>query len=402
MMAVFAYKALDAGSQRRGGTLTADSAAEARRRLRERGLRILEFKAASASAWRVPRFGSGKRSQDIVAEAARNLSLLLAAGVPLTESLDVLVEQSNGRFELVLRRVRERVAEGTPLAEALGEHPHYFGQVFRSAVRVGEVSGNLDQSLRELAAYLRERQDLQAGLVTALIYPMLLVTLSTFVVLFLMTFVIPQLLEVLTAAGKTLPASTRLLKSVSDTLVGQWLWLTIGVAAFALGIGAALRTNRGLLLWHRAQLRLPLLGVLVRKSLTAQFAQMMSLLLRSGVPFDQAIGVVRGTVRNRVLAEELERVRTAVEAGSDIAPALGGSRIFPPLVVQLVSVGQNAGELESMMEQLRQSYETEVRLAVARFTAALEPLLIIILAAVVGFVVFATMMPILQASRVIG
>lgn len=400
-MAIFAYKALDAASEFRHGTLTADTAAEARRRLRAGGLRILELKTAVSARWRTL-WPARRRGQDLVAETARNLSLLLAAGVPLTEGLDVLVQQASGNFEAVLRRARERIAEGMSLADALADHPRYFNEVFLSAVRVGEASGNLDQALGELAGYLRERQDLQAKLVTALIYPLILAVLSTFVVIFLMTFVIPQLLEVLTAAGKSLPASTQLLKTLSDLIVKHWLWLLVGGMALAGVFTATVRSRKGRHLWHNVKLRLPLLGVLTRKTLTAQFAQIMSLLLRSGVPFVKAVGVARQSIPNEVLARELESVQRAVEAGSDIAPALTGSRIFPPLVVHLVSVGQNTGELEHMMEQLRHGYENEVRLAIARFTAALEPVLIIILASVVGFVVFATMMPILQATRVIG
>jgi type II secretory pathway component PulF len=165
---------------------------------------------------------------------------------------------------------------------------------------------------------------------------------------------------------------------------------------------ALLRTVRGQRCWHRLLLRLPLAGTLTAKAVVAQFAQMTVMLLRAGVPFVEAMTVVRQSIRNRVLADELEAIRTAVEAGSDIAPALCNSRIFPPLVVHLMAVGQETGELTAMLEQLRAGYEQEVRLAVGKFTAALEPLLIVILAAVIGFVIFATLMPILEATRVMG
>ena len=402
-MPVYAYKAHDATDRVLAGTLVADTPADGRARLRERDLRIVQFRPASVRERPGPRFGrSSARRREQVAETARHLALLLRSGVPLVDGLDVLIRQQTGRFETILRDVREQVSGGSTLADALERHPATFDRLVISAVRVGQSAGSLDEALTELSAFLLERQTLHARLTGALVYPCVLLGLGIGVVVFLMSTVIPQLLAVLIASGKPLPASTVLLKSFSDALLEYgWLMLGGGVLLGA-GVGAFVRTERGRLLWHRMALRLPLLGPLLAKTSVAQFAQMTTMLLRSGVPFVDAIDTVARSVHNRVLRAELIAIKAAVEAGSDVAPTLEGSRIFPPLVQHLVAVGQDTGELAAMLGQLRTGYETEVRLAVSRFTAALEPLLIVILAVAIGFVVFATMMPILEASRVMN
>ena len=357
---VYAYKAHDATDRVLAGTLVADTPADGRARLRERDLRIVQFRPASVRERPGPRFGRSSA------------------------------------------RRREQVSGGSTLAYALERHPATFYRLVISAVRVGQSAGSLDEALTELSAFLLERQTLHARLTGALVYPCVLLGLGIGVVVFLMSTVIPQLLAVLIASGKPLPASTVLLKSFSDALLEYgWLMLGGGVLLGA-GVGAFVRTERGRLLWHRMALRLPLLGPLLAKTSVAQFAQMTTMLLRSGVPFVDAIDTVARSVHNRVLRAELIAIKAAVEAGSDVAPTLEGSRIFPPLVQHLVAVGQDTGELAAMLGQLRTGYETEVRLAVSRFTAALEPLLIVILAVAIGFVVFATMMPILEASRVMN
>ncbi len=411
-MAVYSFRARDSHGRAQAGTLAADTPAEGRQLLRQRSWRLEQFGPAPLAGRRrtfgrdVARLWPGIRARrgQRVAEFARHLALLLRSGVPLAEALDVLIAQErSGRqsraWQTVLRDLRDRIARGQTLSEAMSAHPSWFADLLLGAVRVGQEAGTLDATLAQLAVYLKDQQRLAARLTTALIYPAILLTLGVAVVVFLMSYVIPQLLTVLQASGKSLPAPTRLLKSVSDLLVAYWPGLLAAAVTLAVLGSALLRTGRGAHAWHRLQLRLPLLGPLLGKTLIARFAQQTAALLASAVPFTEALATVRRGTRHRVLAEELQALERAVEAGSDLAPALAGSRVFPPLVVHLVGVGQNAGELPQMLEQLRQGYETEVDLAVSRFTAALEPALIIVLAGLIGFVIFATMMPILEATR---
>jgi len=399
---VFAYKALDAHGGMIDGVLTADTPAVGRTVLREQGYRLVEFAPVRFRAkLKIPRVGRRSKRQEHVAELARQLSMLLRAGVSLVEALDVLIKQPHGKLLPVLQDIRDKVAAGTAFSDALEDHSEWFDDVFRTAVKVGQTSGNLDRSLTELAVFIREKQTVKSKLFSALAYPAILAILGSGVVLFLMTYVIPQLLTVLETSGRSLPKATVLLKSISDFLTGHWMILTaMAMAVVAAGIFVR-RWPAALRLLHRAQLGVPVIGNLVQKSVIAQFAQAVSLLLRSGIPYLESIRLVRTSTRHLVLRDELGVMEEAIQRGSDIAPTLDGSKIFPPLVVHIVNVGQNTGELTEMLTQLKEGYETEVRLAIARTTAVLEPLLIVVLSAIVGFVVFATMMPILEATRAI-
>lgn len=402
-MPVFTYIASDLTERELSGTLTADTPAQGRESLRDRGLRILAFESAAIrskkTSFKNP-FQSRRRDQ--VAEVARYLSLLLRAGVALTEALEVVARQCDGRMQTILKSLREKVADGTSFADALREHSDWFGAFFVSAVQTGELSGHLEEALSDLSEHLRAQETLRSQLTAALTYPLILVCVGTGVVLFLMSYVVPQLLTVLAASGRPLPVSTMFLKRLSDLLVSYWPMLLVAAVILSATWTLLLRRPEIKRPWERMQLALPVFGPLRRKTLVAQFAQQMNLLLRTGVPFVEAARCVQSQTKHLTLADELAAIARSVESGSDIAPTMTGSMIFPPVVGHLVAVGQDSGELPAMLAELKSRYETEVRLATTKFTAALEPLLIIILAVGVGFVVFACLMPILEATRGIG
>lgn len=413
-MPVYAYSATDRAQRPVSGTMIADTPASGRDCLRDRGLSIETFRVATVThrgflsrsqgrgqgrgCDRNRVFGGSRRNAQ-VAELARFLSLLLRAEIPLAECLDVLGGQCDPKLSVVLADIRDRVTGGDSLGEALAAHGGWFDPVFVSAAKMGELSGQLDTALADLATHLHARQALRHKLSGALTYPIILVFVGVGVVLFLMSYVVPQLLTVLATAGRPLPASTALLKSTSDLLVAHWLLLAIAVATCLGGMVVYYGRPSGRLRIQRTLLRIPALGPLLQKTIVAQFAQQMALLLRTGIPFVDAVRNVSGQSRNLVLAAELSAAAEAVESGSDIAPTLAGSRIFPPVVRHLIAVGQNSGELTGMLDQLRERYVVEVNFAVTKFATALEPLLIVLLAAMVGFVAFACLMPILEATR---
>ncbi len=401
-MPVFAYKARDRGGALTSGVLTADTPASGRQTLRQDGLRLLEFEAVAFKEKKISlrRTRKAKR-QEHVAEFARQLSMLLRAGVPLAEAIGVLAQQSRGKLTPVLRDLRDRVRSGSAFGDALRMHESWFDNVFCSAVEVGQTAGSMERSLAELATFIRERESVKTRVFSALAYPMVLAVVGSGVVLFLMSYVIPQLLSVLEASGSSLPTSTMVLKSISDCVTQHWAALALaGVLLIALAT-AFLRWPTGKRWYHAGQLRTPVIGTLIRKGVIAQFAQSMSLLLRSGVSFLEALRLVRSTTGHLLLADELGDMEQAIQRGSDIAPTLEGSRVFPPLVARIVNVGQNTGELTEMLTQLKEGYEMEVRLAIEKATSILEPVLIVVMSAAVGYVVFATMMPILEATRTI-
>ena len=405
-MAVYSYKAFE-GASPVNGTVAADSPRAARDALRDRGLTIQHVaaerneRAASAGiSLRLPTLSTRTQSARVAA-FTRELSTLLAVGIPLLEALDTLHRQHKGAFADALLRLRDRVAGGVSLADAMAEQPGLFDELSTSMVRVGESAGTLELVLEQLADFKERSAALRNRITTALIYPAIVALMAVAVSIFLMTFVVPQLLAGLLEAGRPLPFATRVVKGLSDGLL-QWWWLLLLVSfSTVVGVVLALRTPAGLLRLHRLQLRIPLLGELVRKQAITRVSVVMASLLRSGIVFDHAVRIAAGATPNLVLRDALLRVEQAVTGGRDISLAIEQTRAFPPLVVQVFSVGQDSGRLEEMLDRLARDYDAQVALAAGRFTAVLEPILILFLVFIVGFIAFATVLPILEAGNVL-
>lgn len=400
LVPVYSFTASDTSGQSSSGTITADTPSVGRELLRHRGLRINTFESAVfiKKRSRLPSIRQSKR-RAIVCEFARQLSLLLRAGTTLTEALDILNQQVTGPFQAVQKDIRDRISSGSSFSVALEKNDGWFDDIFIGAAEVGQKSGRLDDVLSELAQFLRDREQLHSRIVNALAYPFILTTIGCLVVLFLMTAVIPQLLEILEASGRELPLATQSLKVTTEFLIHHWLLLAIlGALSCVLSL-MAYRSHSGRLFIQRMQFRIPLVGSLIQKSLLAQFANSVSLLLHTGVPFLEAIQLMQKGTKNLLLKLELDRLSSLVNRGCELGPVLQASVVFPPVVARIMHVGQQTGELPKMLDQLSEAYTIEVHLAVEKFLAVLEPLLIVALAIAVGYVVFATMMPILEITR---
>lgn len=366
-MAIFAYQATDLGGGATSGTVAADSPRQARDLLRERGLAVsrmapLEERAAG----RLARRRVARRHQAEVVSFARELATLLSAGISLLSALHTLALQHGRQLRTAIQHLAERIAAGERLAD-----------------------------FREKALRLRSR------VAAALAYPAFVCVMGVGVSLFLMTYVVPKLLATLLEAGKPLPGITLAVKAASDFVV-DWWWAALGgLVAVAVAARAALSTERGRLLADRLVLRIPLVGALVRKEATSRIAVVLAALLRSGLQFVDAVRITRGTLRNRLFRRALEDYERAVSAGSDVAAPLAASGAFSPMVVQMLAVGQEAGQLEDMLEEVAATYDQEVASATGRLTAMLEPLLIVVLAVIVGFIALATVLPILEVNNVL-
>ena len=400
-MAVFAYKVMDTSEKLLAGTITADTPRQARDLLRERGLTVtgVEAVAERRGGWLGRR--RGRRCQTEVISFVRELATLLQAGIPLLAALRTLERQHRRHLRVVIQDLADQVTAGSSLAEAMGRHEGVFDELCVSIVHVGESTGGLETALARLAEFKEKAQRLRSRLTTALIYPALVGLLGVAVTIFLMTYVVPNLLGTLTQAGKPLPGVTRVVKYMSDFLLCWWWALAVGAAGLVVLARLTLRTQRGRWLAHRLILRLPLLGDLARKENTSRMAVVLAALLRSGLVFVEAVRITRQTLRNLVFRRALADYETAVAAGRDVAGPLEATGVFSPMVVQMLAVGQQAGELETMLERLAETYDHEVATAAARLTAVLEPVLIVALAVLVGFVAFATILPILEVSRVL-
>lgn len=404
-MAVYAYSATGADGQQVApirGTITADSPRQARDQLRARGLTIREVvEQKPVQPQSILQQYRMSRQKGNVTGLLQEMATLLTAGIPLLEALDTISRQHGGSFQKCILMLREQVASGNGLAEAMASQPILFDELCRNIVEVGENAGTLDVALARLVEFRRKTAGLKNRVTTALLYPCIVLTMGLGVSLFLMTYVVPNLLGVLLDSGKELPFATVVIKGMSDFLRAWWWALLGGGVVTAGGIAAILRTEPGRERWHRLQLRIPLLGDLIRKQAIARMSMVMATLLRSDVMFVRAVRIAQRTVNNLVLRNALVECENAVYAGRDIAAALEHTRAFPPLVIQVFAVGQASGRLEEMLENLAADYDTQVDIASGRFTALLEPILMVLLAISVGFIAFATILPILEAGDVL-
>lgn len=399
-MAVFVYQAFDQAKSRIRGSVAADSLRQAREQLRNRGL-VVESIAAQAVRQDgiLDRLFAQRYASQMVG-CIRELATLLGVGIPLLEAIDTLIAQHAGRVRDILLQLRERIAAGASLATAMQEQRLYFDDMSIQMVEVGQDAGTLDVVLEQLASYKERAQQLQGRILTALIYPTFVFLMGIGVSLFLMTTVIPPLMEQLVEAKRELPWVTLCVKTVSDFVLAYGLFVAAAVGVLAMAAIAFSRTTRGRFFCHRALLKIPILGELVRKQAIVRIALVMSTLMRSGVVFLRAIEIAGKATSNVAIRAALAECERAVQAGRDIGASLGVTQMFPPMVVQIFAVGQQTGRLEEMLDRLAANYDAQVQSGAQRFAALIDPILILALAVFVGFIVFATILPILEAGNV--
>lgn len=400
-MAVFTYRGRDERQARVAGTVTADTPRQARDLLRSRGVAVerLDQQPTRAAAGWWSGWLAGRMAPRWAA-SVHELSMLLRAGIPLVDALETVGRQYRGRFRAAILGVRDRVAAGSSLAEALAERPDVFDSLSVHLVEVGETSGTLDEVLDELARFKARSLLWKDQVINALLYPALVSAIVLALTIFLMTSVMPTLLENLAETLPVLPWPTRIVKAISDGLLTYGGWLALGVGVVVVGLAAAWRTAWGRRLADRALLSLPIVGPLARKQAIARIAMILATLLKSGVVLTRALQLAARSTSNLILRDALEQCGTLVGAGQDVATALERSGAFPPLAVQIFSVGQETGQLDDVLARLAADYERQVSVAAARFAALLEPALIVILALVEGFVLVAILLPILEAGNV--
>jgi general secretion pathway protein F len=406
-MAIFEYKALDHGGSVRGGIVDADSPREARLKLRGEGLHVTEIlsiddqrkKKAGAASSGTSIF-SPKANPAHLAIVTRQFATLLSAGIPAVETLRALIDQVENRdMERVLRNVRERVTQGDTLAEAMQSHPRFFNELYCNMVKAGEASGQLDRILGRLAVYITRQNRLRSKITAALTYPMVMIAVGVLVVIVLMTVVVPKLTSLFAKVGEGLPGITRALIAISKFFQHYW-WSLIVLGVLLLLMTRAMQsTQDGRFRWDRVVMRMPVLGDLVRKTSIARFANTTSTLLKSGIPVLESLRIVQKVVQNEVLARTIGNVHDAIIEGSDIATPLQSSGAFPPMVGYMIATGEQTGQLEELLETVSESYDEEVDLSIGRLISVLEPLIILVLAGVVLFVVAAIIIPLMQMGN---
>ncbi len=402
-MAVFTYKGTSRANASVRGTIAASTPREARDQLRAQGVavqKLTERKESTGSlAW--SRFRS-RRARQQWTGAVHELAMMLHGGIPLLEVLDTIIEQHDGGLKIALIEVRDKVAAGASLADALRDRPDLFDPTDVHLVEVGESAGRLDVVLEQLAEFRQRSAQFRDRVFTSLMYPAFLVVFGTAAAVFLMTVILPPLLENILETAKELPLPTRVVMAFSNFLVSYGIWLLLllllGIFAFAWFI----RTDNGRLLWHRTLLRLPVIGPMIVKQSLSRIAMIVGTLSRSGVELTSAIELAGQSTSNVVLANALAKTGTHIEAGAEIAEAMQKTGVFPPLAVRVFSVGQDSGRLEEMLTRLSDDYDRQVEATSSRITAMLEPILIVVLAIGVGFLLLATILPILEAGNVMS
>jgi general secretion pathway protein F len=403
-MPVYTYKALKEDGAAEAGVIDADSPKEARLKLKGRRLHVTDLEPlvqGREGRGRRLRLWPGRRRPEDVALITRQMATLLGSGIPMIGALTAVIDQVEATdLKAALMDIRERVSQGSALSEALAGHPLYFNDLYANMVRAGEAGGNLDKVLLRLADYLHAQNRMRSRVMAALTYPIIMLVIGVGVVAVLLTYVVPKILEVVQKQGKAaLPLPTEILMAVSGFLAGYW-W-ALGAAGVGLWLAylQALRTPGGRLWIDTMKLRIPVLGNLMRKAAISRFAITLATLLESGLPVLEAMGVVKRVVDNALLADALEEVRRKVAEGADIATPLKQSRVFPPVVAYMIGVGEESGRLEELLKKTAQAYDEEVEVAAQKLTALLEPLMIVLMAFVVGFIVLSILLPILQMSN---
>lgn len=405
-MPIFQYQALDTKGKGKKGTIDADTAREAREKLRRQELRVTTMDQLDASKKRdrsgKPRKISFERRVNLreLAITTRQFATLLSSGVHLSEALSALVEQiQDAKFEIVFRDVREKIVAGAGLAEALSFHPLYFSDLYVNMVRAGEAAGNLDEVLNRLADYLQSQASLRGKIAAALTYPAIMVVVGLAVVIFLMSYVVPKITEILLEKGNVLPAPTVILIGISDFFKNYWWLVLAGFVVAIANLRIILATEKGRLGFDTFLLRIPVIGTLFRKQAISRFAVTLSTLLKSGLPALESLSIVATVVNNALLAQVIQQVRDRILEGADIATPIKRSKVFPPMIGYMIAVGEQSGQLEDILDRIADSYEEEIDLAVQRMTALVEPVIIILLALVVGFIIMAVLLPLLQFNE---
>jgi general secretion pathway protein F len=396
------YIAIAANGRKVKGAITAESPYAARKQLRIRSIH-------PSSVTEIGSKGEGKRllfsifrkrSKTQIIDFTKQMATLLTSGIKLTEALSVLTLQaSDVRFRNALCDIRDRVVTGESFTDALKDYSDYFDVVYVSMIHVGEMTGILGQSLSTIATFMEKRQRVEAKVMTAMVYPLVLVFFCLVAILILTTQVIPKIGKEIARAGKELPWITRRLMDVGHVLTSWWLLLVIAVIVGIIwGLKRFLRTSRGSYLRDKLLLSLPMFGPLIKQRVVARFASTLSTLLSSGLAMAESLRVVAEVTGNTLMKRAIQQARERILAGADIATPLRDSGVIDPAIAHMVAVGEKSGELEKMLKSISENLEASSDVVIERLSAAVEPLIIITMAAIIGLIAYATILPILEVS----
>jgi type II secretory pathway component PulF len=400
----YQYTAIAAGGKKTKGTITAESPFEARKQLRVRGvhptsLNQLKARKGGRSIFKVL---SGKSKKAEILDFSKQMATLLNSGIKLTEALSVLsIQVTDPVFKNALNDIKERVVTGESFSDAMKDYKEYFDIIYVSMIRVGEVTGSLGERFATIADFMEKRQRVESKIMTAMIYPLVLICFCLGAIVILTTAVIPKIGEQIKAAGQELPWITQQLMNLGYILTSWWVVVLLaGIAVIGWVLKKFLQTNRGAYLKDKLILSLPLLGPVIRQRVVARFASTLSTLLSSGLAMAESLKIVSQVTGNMMMKNAINQARERILSGADITTPLRESGVIDPAIAHMVAVGEKSGEMEVMLKNISDNLEASTDVVVDRLSAAVEPLIIVIMAAIIGIIAYATILPILEVSSV--
>jgi len=406
-MALFGYKVRSPQGNLLTGTIDAKEQRMAVDRLKRQRFIVLEIGEIKKNTIRdlfntINFLKKRVRQKDLVL-FSRQLSTLIGAGVPIVQGLTILLNQiDNSAFKKVIDGIREDIESGTSITEALGRHPTVFSELYVNMVKSGELGGILDVILERLSGYLEAAARLRGKIKSAMVYPAVIALVASGITTFLIIVVVPAFVKIFQEAGARLPLPTQILLIVSTFLRRYVIFIIISLVVFFVGLRQYYRTATGSMYIDRLLLRVPIFGPLLRKIAVAKFTRTFGTLVKSGVPILQALDTVAKTSGNRVIEKAVLEAKESIREGERISEPLKTSGAFPPMVIQMISVGEETGNLDAMLSKIAEFYEQEVDAAISGLTSMIEPVVIVFMGVVIGAIAISMYMPMFQLGALVG
>lgn len=399
-MALYSYQAFNKEGKKIGGTLDANSVAGVREQLMRMSLYPVSIELAKEA-------GQGWRLSDLFARSVsvkdkilftKQLAILLRSGVPLLEALELLIDQFSGKLRSILIQIKDNLREGQSLAQGLAAFPKTFDNIYVQLVRAGEATGKLEVILERLTEFMERQEEVRKRIKSAMTYPLIQLGVVGLVVIFLMTAVVPKLAVTFKSQGKELPSTTQLIMSISDFLTTYYLFLIIGLAAIVGAFQYWRSTPAGARTIDQLKLKLPIIKYFTRTGVVVQFSRTLGILVEGGVNWAESLDIVVNVINNRVLADSLRQARDNIIKQGKIAQFLKQTNIFPPIAIHLIKTGEETGKLDTMLLTVAQNYETELNELADGLSAALQPIMLVVMAVIVGFIVISIAQPLMEQA----
>ncbi len=402
-MPVYVWKGKDAKGNKRSGEIEANNENIARLLLRRQNITVSKIKPKPKDIFENVKWLQPKVKDKDVVVFIRQFATMIDAGLPLVQGLQILQEQQTNRtFKTILKQVQKDVEEGSTFADALKKHPQIFDELTINLVAAGEVGGILDVILSRLATYMEKIAALKKKVKGAMTYPAIVTIIAILVTAVILIFVIPVFSKMFADFGAALPAPTQFVIKISDAVRNYFHWFFLAVILLFIGFKRFRKTEKGRDITDRLALRLPVFGMLLRKVAVAKFTRTLGTMLSSGVPILEAMDIVAKTAGNKVIENAILETRASVAEGKSVTEPLMQSGVFPPMVVQMISVGESTGALDAMLGKIADYYDEEVDAAVEALTSMLEPFMMVFLGVVIGGLVISMYLPIFKMAGVVA